>query len=203
MKSRLGLAAILISALAVSVASASIWNLDPAHTNVGFDVQHMMLTTVHGSFAKFDGTVKYDPAKPGDLAIDATIDASSVDTRNDRRDEHLRSADFFDVTKFPNLTFKSKKTEVLSPGHFKVTGDLTIHGVTKEVALDVKGLDKQVKDPRGNARMAATATTRINREDYGLMWNKALESGGVLVSKDVQIVLDVELQEAHEDQSAK
>jgi len=203
MKSKLGLSAIILGAVLVSVASASEWSLDRAHTNVGFDVQHMMLTTVHGSFAKFDGTVNFDPAKPEALAIDATIDASSVDTRNDRRDDHLRSADFFDVTKYPNLTFTSKKTDVLGPGHFKVTGDLTIHGVTKEVALDVKGLDKQVKDPRGNPRMAATATTTINREDYGLMWNRALESGGVLVSKDVQIVLDVELQAADKDQSAK
>jgi polyisoprenoid-binding protein YceI len=172
---------------------AATWEIDPAHTTVEFSVQHMMLTTVHGTFNTFTGSVNYDIKNPAGLTIEANIDAASVDTRNDRRDNHLKSADFFDVANSPKITFKSKQTEVVSPGHFKVTGDLTIRNVTKEVLLDVTGLTQTITEGKAGTRTAASATGSINREDFGLMWNKALESGGVLVGKQVQINIEAEL----------
>jgi len=198
----------LLAVIAVALpgsAFAADYVIDPSHTSVGFTVRHLMVTKVRGSFEKVSGTVKYDPNEPEKIVIDATIDAASINTREAKRDEHLRSPDFFDVAKHPTLTFKSKKAKVLGKGKLEVIGDLTIRGVTKEVTLQVEGLDQEIKDPWGNVRRGATATTRINRKDFGLAWNQVLETGGVMVGEDVDIQIDVELirQAAKEEAAAK
>lgn len=202
------LAKSLLAVIAVALpgsAFAADYVIDPSHTSVGFTVRHLMVTKVRGSFEKVSGTVKYDPNEPEKIVIDATIDAASINTREAKRDEHLRSPDFFDVAKHPTLTFKSKKAKVLGKGKLEVIGDLTIRGVTKEVTLQVEGLDQEIKDPWGNVRRGATATTRINRKDFGLAWNQVLETGGVMVGEDVDIQIDVELirQAAKEEAAAK
>lgn len=198
----------LLAVIAVALpgsAFAADYVIDPSHTSVGFTVRHLMVTKVRGSFEKVSGTVKYDPNEPEKIVIDATIDAASINTGEAKRDEHLRSPDFFDVAKHPTLTFKSKKAKVLGKGKLEVIGDLTIRGVTKEVTLQVEGLDQEIKDPWGNVRRGATATTRINRKDFGLAWNQVLETGGVMVGEDVDIQIDVELirQAAKEEAAAK
>jgi len=202
------LAKSLLAVIAVALpgsAFAADYVIDPSHTSVGFTVRHLMVSKVRGSFEKVSGTVKYDPNEPEKIVIDATIDAASINTREAKRDEHLRSPDFFDVAKHPTLTFKSKKAKVLGKGKLEVIGDLTIRGVTKEVTLQVEGLDQEIKDPWGNVRRGATATTRINRKDFGLAWNQVLETGGVVVGEDVDIQIDVELirQAAKEEAAAK
>lgn len=202
------LAKSLLAVIAVALpgsAFAADYVIDPSHTSVGFTVRHLMVSKVRGSFEKVSGTVKYDPNEPEKIVIDATIDAASINTREAKRDEHLRSPDFFDVAKHPTLTFKSKKAKVLGKGKLEVIGDLTIRGVTKEVTLQVEGLDQEIKDPWGNVRRGATATTRINRKDFGLAWNQVLETGGVMVGEDVDIQIDVELirQAAKEEAAAK
>jgi polyisoprenoid-binding protein YceI len=173
--------------LAASPAAASVWELDPAHSAAQFSVTHMMVSTVRGQLSNVQGTVEIDDANPANLKVDATIDASTIDTREAKRDGHLKSADFFDVAKYPTITFKSKKSQKAGAGAYKVTGDLTMHGVTKEVVLDVTGVKA------AGTRMGALATTRVNRKDFGLNWNKALEAGGVVVSDDVDITIDIEL----------
>lgn len=198
----------LLAVIAVALpgsAFAADYVIDPSHTSVGFTVRHLMVTKVRGSFEKVSGTVKYDPNEPEKIVIDATIDAASINTGEAKRDEHLRSPDFFDVAKHPTLTFKSKKAKVLGKGKLEVIGDLTIRGVTKEVTLQVEGLDQEIKDPWGNVRRGATATTRINRKDFGLAWNQVLETGGVMVGEDVDIQIDVQLirQAAKEEAAAK
>lgn len=202
------LAKSLLAVIAVALpgsAFAADYVIDPSHTSVGFTVRHLMVTKVRGSFEKVSGTVKYDPNEPEKIVIDATIDAASINTGEAKRDEHLRSPDFFDVAKHPTLTFKSKKAKVLGKGKLEVIGDLTIRGVTKEVTLQVEGLDQEIKDPWGNVRRGATATTRINRKDFGLAWNQVLETGGVMVGEDVDIQIDVQLirQAAKEEAAAK
>lgn len=173
-------------------ALAATWTLDPAHSSVQFSVRHMMLSNVRGEFGKVGGTVTGDEATPTAAAITATIDAASINTREAKRDEHLKSADFLDVAKFPTITFTSKKIEAAGPGTFKVTGDLTLHGVTKEVVLDVSDLTPPVKDPSGKTRAGVTASTKINRKDFGVNWSKAMDNGGVVVGDDVAITVDVE-----------
>ncbi|HWV39314.1 MAG TPA: YceI family protein [Vulgatibacter sp.] len=182
---------LLLGAPALSFAAP--YQIDPSHSNAHFKVRHMMVTTVRGEFTKLAGTVQFDPAKPEAVAIDATIDATTIDTREPKRDDHLKSPDFFDVAKHPTITFKSKSAKSKGKGKLAVTGDLTMRGVTKEVVLGVEGLDAEVKDPWGNMRIGAVATTKVNRKDFGLNWNQALEAGGVLVGDEVDIVIDVEL----------
>lgn len=167
------------------------YEIDPTHSSVHFSVRHMMVSNVRGEFTKVSGTIKFDPENPANSSVDATIDAASINTRDAQRDTHLKSADFLDVEKFPTLTFHSKKIAPQSGGG-KVTGDLTIHGVTREITLDVEGLTPEVKDPWGKQRMGASATTKISRKDFGLIWNAALESGGVMVGDEVKITIDVE-----------
>jgi polyisoprenoid-binding protein YceI len=179
---------------APALAKPTTWEIDPAHTTVSFAVKHLMVSTVRGVFGKVAGKVVLDPDNLAASNLEATIDATTIDTREPKRDAHLKSPDFFDIAKFPTLTFKSKKIAKAGKG-FKVTGDLTIHGVTKEVVLDVEPLSAPVKSPFGTTAVGTTATTTINREDFGLKWNKALEAGGVLVGKEVKITLDVELVE--------
>jgi polyisoprenoid-binding protein YceI len=178
--------------LVPSLARAAVWELDPAHSSIGFGVRHMMISTVRGEFHTFTGQATGDPAHPTDAAVEATIQAGSLDTRNDKRDGHLKSPDFFDVEKFPTITFKSKKVEPGAAGHVKVTGDLTLHGVTKEVVLDVEGPTPAIKDPMGNTKAGAHATTTINRKDFGIVWNKAMDGGGLMVGDDVDVTIDVE-----------
>lgn len=178
---------------APSVVQGAQWTIDPAHTSVTFKVRHMMVTNVRGEFGKVDGTIHYDPKKPEKTRINATVDATTINTRDDKRDEHLRSPDFFDVAKYPKLTFKSTKVTKDGDSGLKVRGQLTMHGVTKEVVLDVTDITPEVVDPWGNTKMGATATTVVNRHDYGISWNKTLDKGGVVVGDDVKITLDVEL----------
>ena len=178
------------AALALSVSAAAqleTWNLDPYHSAAQFAVRHNGISTVRGAFGKLSGTVQYDPSDPTKTVIDATIDTNSVDTRVEPRDKDLRSPNFFDVEKFPAITFKSKHVEAAGKGKMKVTGDLTIHGVTKEVVLEVDGPNGPNKDPHGDLHMGASAATQLNRKDFGV--NGA--PGGV--GDDVQIIIDVEM----------
>lgn len=176
-----------------AVASAAKYELDASHTSAGFKVKHMMVSNVKGSFQRLAGTVDYDDKAPEKIAIRAEIETASVNTDNAKRDEHLRSPDFFDAEKHPKMTFVSKKAKALGKGKLQVTGDLTIRGVTKEVVLDVEGLDARVKDPWGNFRRGGTATGKLNRKDFGLTWNNALETGGVVVGDEVLLTLEFEL----------
>jgi polyisoprenoid-binding protein YceI len=139
------------------------------------------------------GSVRFDPREPATASVEVAVDVSSIDTRDPKRDEHLKAADFFDVQRFPSITFKSKRIEAAGAGRLRLIGDLTMHGVTREVAFDVEGPTPEIKDARGGARVGATATTRISRKDFGLTWNRALEAGGVTLSDEVAITLDVEL----------
>ena len=187
-----------VSALAAVVslpanAATSTWQIDPNHSAAQFAVKHLAISTVRGAFTKVNGTVQLDDKDISKSSVEVTIDAASVDTRVPNRDKDLRSDHFFDVTKYPTITFKSKKVEQVGTGKLKVTGDLTIHGTTKEVVLDVDGPSAAVKDPWGNQRAAALATTKINRQDFGVKWNATMDNGGVVVGDDVNITIDVEL----------
>lgn len=164
--------------------------IDPSHSNVEFSVRHLMISKVRGRFTAFQGSIELPEGSNLPSAIDVTIDAASIDTRESQRDAHLRSADFFDTDKFPSLAFKSKRIEG-TEGAFQVTGDLTIHGVTREVVLNAE-FEGRGDDPWGNHRVAYSAHATINRKDYGLNWNAALEAGGVVVSDEVKIELNVE-----------
>ncbi|WP_374033700.1 YceI family protein [Bdellovibrio bacteriovorus] len=167
------------------------WNIDPMHSSANFTIKHMMIAKVHGGFEKLSGSLSLDSADVTKSSIEAVIDASSINTREAQRDTHLKSADFFDVEKYPTLNFKSTKVEK-DGDDLKVTGNLTIHGVTKEVVLAVEGPTAEMKDPYGNIKIGISATTKIKRKDFGLTWNAALEAGGVLVGDDVSISLDVQ-----------
>jgi len=185
---RILLTAIVSLALALpAAAETQSWNIDGAHSSAQFSVRHMGISTVRGAFTKVSGTVQYDPGDLAKTVIDATIETASVDTRVEMRDNDLRSPHFFDASKYPTLTFKSKKVAEAGPGKLKVTGDLTIHGVTKEVTLDVEGPSAPVKDPRGNLRVGASASTTINRKDFGV------DGAAGVVGDDVPITIDMEL----------
>jgi len=174
-------------------AVASTWNIDPDHSNLGFKIKHLMVSNVKGNFEKYTGVVEIDDKDITKSKVEVTIDTNSINTNVKKRDDHLRSADFFDVAKYPTMTFVSKNVAVAGPDKLKITGDFTLHGVTKEIVLDLEGPTGESKDPWGNIRKGATATTKINRKDYGLKWNQTLETGGVLVGDDVDITLEVEM----------
>jgi polyisoprenoid-binding protein YceI len=176
-----------------AAAATTTWQIDPAHTAAGFAVRHLMISTVRGQFKGVTGSVVWDDQDISKSLIDVTIDAKTIDTSEPKRDEDLKSEKFFDVAKYPTITFKSKRIENVSAGKLKVTGDLTIHGVTKEVVLDVEGPSNAVKDPWGNTRVAASATTKVNRQDYGVKWNASIDGGGVVVGDDVNITIDLEM----------
>ncbi len=184
------LAALFLAAAAA--AQTTTWALDPAHSTAAFTVRHMMINNVRGEFGKLTGTLALDPKDLGKSTVEAAIDAASINTRVEARDNDLRSANFFDVAKYPTLSFKSTRVEPVSPGKLKVTGELTMHGVTRPVVLDVDGPSPAIKDPWGNRRIGLSASTRINRKDWGLMYNKLLESGGMVVSEEVAIDLELE-----------
>ena len=189
---RIIFAAVLVLTIPYA-AVASTWNIDPDHSNFGFKIKHLMVSNVKGNFEKYSGVVDINEMDITKSKVEVTIDMNSVNTNVKKRDDHLRSADFFDVAKYPTMTFVSKKVTVASPDNLKVTGDLTLHGVTKEVVLDLEGPTGESKDPWGNIRKGATATTKINRKDFGLTWNQALETGGVLVGDEVELTLEVEM----------
>ena len=182
---------LLVGAMSLAISAAAqteIWQLDPAHSAAQFAIRHMGISTVRGTFNKVSGTVQYDPADPAKTSVEATIDAASVDSRVEMRDNDLRGARFFDVAKYPTITFKSKRVESAGTGKLKVTGDLTIHGVTKEVVLDVDGPTEPIKDPRGNTHMGASATGSINRRDFGVGAIPA-----AMVAEQIAITIDMEL----------
>jgi len=192
MKTTLKSAVALLVALP-SLAFAATWEIDPAHSSAEFSVKHMMVSNVKGSFNIEKGTVNLDDKDITKSTVEATLDAKSVNTGNAKRDEHLRAPDFFDTAKFPTITFKSTKVEKAGEGKLKVSGNLTMHGVTKPVVLDVTGPSKESKDPWGNTRTGVEATTKLNRKDFGLTYNSALETGGVAVGEEVTVTLDLSL----------
>jgi len=175
-------------------ASAVVrYDIDPAHTSAHFKVRHLMISNVKGEFTRISGSVVFDPSNPGASKIEVTIEAASINTREPQRDEHLKSADFLDVAKYPSITLKSRDIVPAGKDAYEVTGDLTIHGVTQEVALMVDGVTPEAKDPWGNFRRGANASVTIQRKDFGLVWNAVLETGGVMVGEDVHIEIEVEL----------
>ena len=167
------------------------WQIDTAHSSANFSIKHMMIAKVHGGFEKLSGSLVLDASDITKSSVEASIDASSINTREPQRDAHLKSADFFDIEKYPTLNFKSSKVE-RDGDDLKVTGNLTIHGVTKEVVFAVEGPSEEMKDPYENIKIGISATTKIKRKDFGLSWNAALEAGGVLVGDDVTISLDIQ-----------
>ena len=192
--SRIAILASMASGLSLPAAAATTaWQIDPQHSSAQFAVRHLGLSTVRGAFSKLSGTMQLDDQDVTKSTIEVSIDVNTVDTREPDRDKELRSQHFFDVARFPTMTFKSKKVEQVAPGKLRVTGDLTMHGRTREVVLDVDGLTAPAKDPWGNQRIAASATTKINRQDYGVKWNAKLDNGGAVVGDDVNITIDVEM----------
>ena len=172
--------------------TTTTWNIDPAHTVAEFKVRHMMITNVKGHFTGVTGVLSLDEQDITKSQVEASIDAASINTREADRDTHLKSADFLDVEKFPKLTFTSTRVARTGEGELQVEGDLTIHGVTRKVEFAVEGPTPPGKDPWGNTRIGWTATTKINRKDFGLTWNTTLETGGILVGDEVSITFDVE-----------
>jgi polyisoprenoid-binding protein YceI len=171
--------------------ATTTWQIDTAHSSANFSIKHMMIAKVHGGFEKLSGTLQLDSADITKSSLQASIEAASINTREAQRDAHLKSADFFDAEKYPTLDFKSTKVEK-DGDDLKVTGQLTIHGVSKEVVFQVEGPTEEVKDPYGNIKIGISATAKIKRKDFGLGWNAALEAGGVLVGDDVALSLDVQ-----------
>ena len=175
-----------------SPATVTTWNLDPAHSAAEFKVRHMMISNVKGSFSGLKGVLKLNDANPAASSVRATADISSVSTGDPQRDGHLKSADFFDAAQFPEMVFQSTAVNKTGEGEYKVTGDLTIHGVTHPVTFAVEGLEATGKDPWGNVRIGLTATAKVNRKVFGLSWNSPLETGGVLVGEEVAITLEAQ-----------
>ena len=173
-------------------AATTTWNIDPVHSHAEFKVRHMMISNVKGQFKGITGTLKRDSSDLTKSLAEISIEAATLNTGDAQRDGHLKSADFFDVEKFPTLTFKSNRVSKNKDGVLTVAGELTIHGVTRNVVLEVEGPSLEMKDPWGNTRIGVSATTRINRKDFGLTWNTGLETGGVLVGDDVNISLDIQ-----------
>ena len=167
------------------------WNIDPSHSAIAFSVRHMVVSKTRGRFNKWSGQLRFDAENPSASSVEVTIDPASLDTADAQRDGHLRSPDFFDVEKYPTASFRSTKVEVTFEGRYRVTGALTLHGVTKPVVLDVS-YEGSGKDPWGGERAGFSATTTIDRKDFGLEWNKALETGGLLVGEKVELNLEIE-----------
>lgn len=167
------------------------YQIDPAHSSAQFSIRHLMISNVRGEFTRMTGTIVFDKEDPANSKVDVNIDVSSINTREAQRDTHLKSADFFDAEKFPEIVYRSKEV-IAGHGDLKVRGDLTIRGVTREVILDVEGPTPESKDPWGNQRIGASATAKLNRKDFGLTWNAALETGGFMVGDEVKITLDIQ-----------
>src|SRR5260370_443728 len=182
-----------MSTLAIPQTSITTWNVDPAHATAEFKVKHLMIAHVKGQFSKVAGVLIHDESDPTKSRVEATVEAASIETREPSRDMHLKSADFLHVEKFPTLSFKSTDIKVAGDGELRVEGDLTIRGVTRKVTFAVEGPTPPMKDPWGNTRIAVSAATKINRKDFSLTWNAALETGGFLVGDEVTIALEVEV----------
>jgi polyisoprenoid-binding protein YceI len=185
-----------MSTLAQPQTAVSTWNIDPVHSVAEFKVRHMMISNVKGQFTAVAGVMTLDEADVTNSRIEASVEVASISTRDAQRDAHLKSADFFDVERFPALSFKSTRVSCAAEGELAVAGELTIHGVTKEVVFAVEGPTAPGKDPWGNTRIGLSAAARINRKDFGLTWNAALETGGILVGDEVTITLDVQFVKA-------
>ncbi len=168
------------------------WKIDPAHSEINFTVRHMMISNVRGRFEKFDGTVEFDEKEPVESKVDVQIDAASISTRDPQRDAHLKSPDFFDVEKYPYITFRSTRVEPTDDRHGRLFGDLTIRDVTRQVVLEVE-YSGQSKSPWGTTSAGFSGTTKINRKDFNLAWNVALETGGVLVGDEIKIDIELEI----------
>ena len=181
-----------MSTIAAPETAVTTWNLDPVHSVAEFKVKHMMISNVKGQFAAITGSLVLDENDIANSHVEASIDAASINTRDAQRNTHLKSADFFDVERFPTLSFKSTKVERTGGDDLAVTGDLTIHGVTRQVVFNVEGPTAPGKDPWGNIRVGLSAATKINRKDFGLTWNAALETGGILVGDEVTVTLDIQ-----------
>lgn len=179
-----------------AATAASTWNIDPVHSTAQFKVRHMMISNVKGEFTGVAGKLEFDNADVTNSRVEATIEAATINTRDPQRDAHLRTADFLDVESFPALTFRSTRISKQGDGDLNVSGDLSIHGVTRNVVFEVEGPSAPMNDPWGNERIGLSATTRINRKDFGLSWNAALETGGVLLGDEVTITLDVQFVKA-------
>lgn len=193
LKHALFIAAALVALAAGAAAQSSTWQLDPQHSSAQFSARHLLISTVRGEFHNVTGTVYLDEKDISKSRVEATIDTTTIDTREAKRDAHLKSADFLDVANFPTMTFESTKVEKAGNGRLRVTGNLTIRGVTKSVVLDVEGPTPEIKDPSGNIRRGATARTKINRFDYGVSWDKKFDTGGLVVGETVEITIDLEL----------
>jgi len=190
------LATVIAAAVTLALpafALADVWQIDQDHSSVGFKVRHMMVSNMKGDFAKFSGKVDFDNADVTKSKVSVSIDTASVETGVGKRDDHLKNADFLDVAKYPTMTFVSKKVTKAGKDKLKLDGYLTLHGITREVVLDVEGYSGVSKDPWGNLRRGITASTHISRKDFGLVWNAALETGGVAVADDVLINLEIEM----------
>jgi polyisoprenoid-binding protein YceI len=185
------LAALLI--LPGLAAQDGAWRIDPLHSLAQFSVRHMMISTVRGQFGGVKGVIHYDPKNPAAATVEATIDTTSINTGEPKRDSDLKGEEFFDVRKYPVMKFRSKRVEVAGPGKLKVTGDLTVNAITKQVVLDLEGPTPSIKDTQGREKIGASATTKISRKEFGILYNPLLEAGGVAVSDEVSIVLDIEL----------
>ena len=183
-----------------SAMAASTWKIDPDHSNVQFKVRHMMITDVKGTFGKVNGVIRIDDSDMSHSAADVTIEIDSINTGVAKRDAHLRSSEFFDAAKYPTMTFVSRKVTQTGKGQLKILGDLTIRGISRGVVLDVDGPTNAIKDPMGNLRCGASATTKINRTDFGLTWNQPMETGGMMIDDTVFINLEIEM---IKDQGAK
>ncbi|MDD3638286.1 MAG: YceI family protein [Bacteroidales bacterium] len=186
------LSLVFVFASTFAMSQTTNWNIDHAHSNVTFEVAHMVVSTVTGKFQEFEGTIKADKEDFSDASISFTIQAASVNTNNEKRDNHLRDTDFFEVETYPTIDFKGKSLSQKSGNKYTLVGDLTMHGVTKEVELDVR-YNGQIKDPWGNTRAGFKVSGSLNREDYGLTYNSALEAGGFLIGKEVDIQINLEL----------
>ena len=177
-------------------AQTTTWNIDPAHSVAEFKVKHMMISNVKGQFSKLSGAIAFDESDLKNSRVEVSVEAASIHTGDGQRDAHLKSPDFFDVEKFPTLSFKSDGIRVIKDGELSVDGEFVIHGVARKVTFDVEGPTPPSKDPWGNTRIAVSAITKINRKDFGLTWNAALETGGILVGEEVTITLDVQFVKA-------
>ena len=174
------------------IAGAATYQLDTDHSSIQFKIRHLTVSNVTGTFNKIKGTASVEGEDLATLKVEVTIDAASVDTGHQKRDEHIRTADFLDVAKYPTITFVSKKVVKAEPGKLRITGDLTLHGVTREITVDLEGPTPEIKDPWGNFRRGATGTAKIDRRDFGITWNKALDTGGLVVGNEVGIQVDIE-----------
>jgi polyisoprenoid-binding protein YceI len=192
MKHSLSILLTAILFITIGGAAAAEWTIDKAHSNVGFEVKHMMFTTVPGKFTDYTGTINLDPKDLSTTSVNFTVQAASITTSNEQRDTHLKSPDFFDVATYPVITFQSKKANAMGPGMIELVGDLTMRGVTKEVTFMVEGFNNPIEF-MGSTKIGGSATATINRQDFGVSWNKALDSGGVVVGDEVKIIIELEL----------